>query len=270
MAELPNFPKLSAIIMMGISIVFVTIVVGFLFKKYAERRRTPALSLAFAFLLWDLGAISVFVFAILHYVLNPIAGEYQYTRYGINLGYAFSAMSNILLVFFISQIYSQSPMFRKTQKAIPIANSILNGVTIGLITDTIVYSFDPTIVEEAAKFNPEYPIGQTIYHLALTLIAFLMLLVLSAQSRKQALFRWEKAGFGFIIASAISGIFVYVFFALDLVVQETGLAIFADGYTVFNHLGWVSAMLMALFGYAGFVMPPRLRNWFQAKDKEAT
>lgn len=270
MAELPNYPKLSAIIMMGISILFVTIVVGFLFKKYSERRRTPALTLAIAFLLWDLGGISVFVFAILHYVLNPIAGEIQYARYGINLGYAFSAMSNILLVFFISQIYAQSSLFRRTQKVIPIANSIFNGITIGLVADTIIYSFDSTIVEEAAKYNPEYPIGQTIYHLVLTLIAFLMLLALSAQSRKQALFRWEKAGFGYIIASAISGILIYFFFAVDLLVQETSVVFFSTGYTIFNHFGWVSAIFMAIFGYAGYVMPPGLRNWYQAKDKEVT
>lgn len=138
MTELPNYPKISAIIMMGISVFFVTIVVGFLFRKYFERRKIPALSLAFAFLLWNLGGIAVFVFAILHYVLDPIAGEIQYSRYGINLGYAFSAMSNILLMFFISQIYAQSPMFRRTQKVIPIANSVLNGVTIGLVTDTIM------------------------------------------------------------------------------------------------------------------------------------
>lgn len=97
-----------------------------------------------------------------------------------------------------------------------------------------------------------------------------MLLVLSARSRKRALFRWEKAGFGFIIASAISGIIIYVFFAVDLLVQETTIDFFSTGYTIFNHFGWVSAVLMALFGYAGYVMPPGLRNWFQAKDKEVT
>ncbi|NHJ49736.1 MAG: hypothetical protein FK733_18235 [Asgard group archaeon] len=271
MADYPNYPKISSMTMMAITILFVTIVVGFLFKKYLDRRKTPALSLAYAFLLWDFAAIAVLIFAILHYIYDPIpglVGEIQYARYGINIGYAFSAMSNIMIVFFVSQIYAQSPLFRRTQKAIPIFNSILNGVTIGMITDAIMHSLRPELIDPLVKYNPQYPIGQTVYHLVLTVFAFLLLIILSARSRKQSLFKWEKAGFAFIMISGLSGLFVYVLFAFDLIIQF--VPYFSTGYTIFQQIGWLCGVLMCIFGYAGYVMPQRLRNWYQAKEKEVT
>jgi len=265
-SDLPSIPNLQSLVMMGLTAFFVSIIVIFLFVKYFQRKRIPALTLALTFLMWDFASLIVFIFGTIHYLhyTTPEAGI-QYARYGINLGYAFSALSNSLMVLFISQIFSQATIFRKTKKTIPIINALLNGVTIGFVADSIIQSF---VFEDVISYlNPAYSLNQIIYHLALTFFAFIFLLVLSAQQRRRATFRWEKAGFGFIIYSAIMGILVYVFLALDEVVQ-TFVSLFSEGYTIFNVIGWAFGILMCFFAYLGYVMPPWLRNAFQEKSLE--
>ncbi len=263
MADIPNTPSIAAIVMMGLAVVFVIVVVIPLFIIYFKRRKPVALTIAMTFTFWNLGAIAVFVGSILQYIHTPVLGEIQYSRYGINLGYAFSAISNILMVFFVSQIFSQYPLFRRTQKLIPLINAILNGITIGMIINTITDSFPPKVISEV--FNPAYPIPQTIYHLVLTFAAFIILLVFSARALNLASFLWEKAGFGFIIASAVFGILIYISFALDLVLQDF-FPIFSEGYTIFNILGWLFAIFMANFAYFGYFMPTGLRNFFKKME----
>lgn len=253
MADLPSDVSLAALVTVGIVTVAVTIVVIFLFIRYFERRRLAALTLAITFAFWDLGVISVFVGSLIHYLRQPIVeGSYQIVRYGFNIGYAFSAISNIFLVIFISQIFAQSPLFRKTYKMVPLVNAILNGVTIGLIIDTII----------ADPFNPSYPLGQTIYHLVMTFIAFLLLLFFSIGARGRVQLRWEKAGFSFIIGSALAGIMIYLMLALDRVVTLF-VPGFEEGYTPFLYIGWTFAILMCTLAYAGYIMPTFLRRLFK-------
>jgi len=253
MADLPSDVSLAALITVGLVAVAVTIVVIFLYKRYIERRRIAALTLAVTFTFWNLGAFAVFIGSLIHYLKQPIAeGNLQFVRYGFNIGYALSAISNIFLVLFISQIFAQSPLFRKTQKLVPLINAIFNGITIGLIIDTIVT--DP--------LNPSYALEQTIYHLVMTFIAFLLLLFFSIIARGRAEYRWEKAGFGFIIGSALSGIMIYLMLALDRVVTLF-VPGFEEGYTPFLYVGWSFAIIMCTLAYAGYVMPTFLRRLFK-------
>ena len=253
MADLPSDVSLGALITVGIVTLAVTIVVIFLYIRYIERRRLPAITLAVTFTFWDLGALSVFIGSLIHYIKQPIAAEsIQFVRYGFNIGYAFSAISNIFLVIFVSQIFAQSPMFRKTYKLVPLINAIFNGVTIGLIVDVIIA--DPT--------NPAYGLTQTIYHLVMTFIAFLLLLFFSIGARGKVQFRWEKAGFSFIIGSALAGIMIYLMLALDRV-ATLFVPGFEEGYTPFLYIGWTFAILMCTLAYAGYVMPTFLRRLFK-------
>ncbi len=259
MADLPQDPKLGSIIILGFVLLAVFTVVIMLFMKYFDRRKEPALTLALTFLFWGISGILVFLGFILHYINMPqLAGEIQYARYGINLGYLFSAASNIFMVLFISQIFSQAPMFRRTKKTIPLVNAILNGITIGLIINTLSLSLDA--VDPTELYNPQYPIAQTIYHLLLTFFSFTLLLALSFKERKEATLRWERAGFTFIILYGFSGIMIYVMFVLDLIFPLFFKEIFGRGYTVFNYFGWVFAILMSTFAYLGYAMPTRIRN----------
>ncbi|MFW9925059.1 MAG: hypothetical protein ACFFDW_17425, partial [Candidatus Thorarchaeota archaeon] len=246
---------LGAIIAEAIAAFSVLIVMGFLFKKYFDRRREAALSLAVAFGFWGSGGLSVFIFALLQYIYRQPINDIellQYASWGINIGYALSAISNIFMVLFVSQIYSQTILFRQTKKVIPIINAILNGITIGLVLNTL--SSNPQ--------NPLYPIPQTVYHLLLTFMAFGMIIGFSSFAYRNASLRWEKGGFGFIISSGVFGILVYLSFALDVILPDIVPAL-EGGYTPFNYLGWAFAVLMALFAYAGYAMPEGLRNMFK-------
>ena len=269
MAELPNTPTISAIIMMGIACLAVFIVVTGMFLQYRKRKKSVVLVISVAFTFWGLAALATFIGAILSYVYykdtGPIAGAIQYSRYGINLGYLFSAISNIFIVYFGSEIFSQFPIFRRTKKVIPISHAILNGITIGLVINLIIGSFTTTELTE--KYNPNYPIGQTVYHLILTFLAFFMLLVFSTRAKSQASLRWEKAGFSFIRITAIFAILIYVSFALDLIVQEIWSTTFSQGYTFFNHIGWLFAVIMVSFAYIGFFMPKWIREKFKQPEE---
>ena len=260
MADLPNTPTVTALIFMAIAIVVVTIVVIRMFIQYHKRKRLAALLIAFSFFFWGLAVIATFIGALLqkiYYPIDPIVGAVQYSRYGINIGYLFSALTNIFIVYFVSEIFSQKQVFKYTGKIMPILHGILNGVTIGLIIHMLARSFDPA---SDNYWNPTYPLGQTIYHLAWTLTAFTILLVFSVQARRKATLRWEKAGFSFIITTAVLAELVYVFFTMDLAVQEIWAATFSSGYTHFNNLGWLTAAIMVMFAYLGFFMPDWLRD----------
>jgi hypothetical protein len=269
MAELPSDPTLTAIIMVGIATLAVFTTVIMLLIRYLQRRKMPALTLVITFLFWGLGGLSVFVMFILHYLNGPgiPAGDVQFARYGINLGYLFSAISNIFMVLFVSQIFSQSPLFRRTKSAIPIINAILNGITIGLIINAISLSLDTTNSEITEIYNPTYPIAQTVFHLVMTLFAFILLQGFSIKYRRQASTRWERVGFNFINYYAMSGMMIYILFAVDLIVAEL-FVYFENGYTIFNYLGWACAVLMAIFGYLGYAMPSRIRNMLKEKEEK--
>lgn len=266
MADLPSNPTIGAIIIVGLTMIAVYATVIMLFTKYLARRKEPALTLATTFLFWGFSGTSLLIFIILHYINMPIpAGEIQYARYGINLGYLFSAGSNIFMVLFVSQIFSQSPMFRRTKKIIPLVNAILNGITIGLIINTITLSFRAEDITEL--YNPQYPIPQTIYHLLLTFFSFILLFAFSLRERRNASLRWERAGFTFILLYAISGVMIYVMFVLDLIFALI-YAIFDDGYTIFYFAGWIFAILMTLFAYLGYAMPQGIRNLLKEKEEK--
>lgn len=245
---------LRAVIMEGLTFVAVTFVVIMLYIRYYQRRKGAAFSLALAFTFWDLGALSVFIAALVQFIKQPASGgaSFNYATIGINFGYAFSALSNIFIVLFVSQIFYQAPFFRRTQKLLPIINSILNGITIGMVIDTLSTNW----------LAPEYPIPQTVYHLVLTIFSFSLLLSFTIKPLQEATFRWEKVGFGLIISSAVSGILIYLSFALDIIFPDI-FGIFIGGYSPFNTLGWVFGILMCVLAYYGYVMPKFLRNMFR-------
>ena len=256
MADLPSEVTLSGLIIIGIATVIIFILVIPFFYQYTKRKRISNLTIAFAMFFYLLAIMSVFVGVFLQYIIKPIEGELQFSRYGFNIGYACSAITNILLILVVSQIFSQAPIFRRTKKAIPLIFAILNGVTIGLIIDTVMV--DPR--------NPAYPLIQTVYHLLLTFIAFSFLLGFGLQARKNAMLRWEKAGFSFICISAVFGILIYIMFVVDQVLAIF-VPYFSEGYTIFSHLGWIFGIFMVTFSYIGFIMPKGIRNIFTKEEK---
>jgi hypothetical protein len=258
-----DYIPISGIIIEGITFVVVTFVVIMLYIKYLERRKEAALTLAAAFTFWNLGIAALFATKLTQYLVILIqyggvtpTADFSYSNLGINIAYGLSAISNVFIVLFVSQIFSQAPFFRRTKKLLPIVYSLLNGITIGMVISTIIDN----------PINPQYPIPQTIYHLVMTFISFGLLAGFTANARRNAVLRWEKAGFSFIIWSAILGFMLYLCFAVDIVWDT--FPIRADpenGFTLFYFIAYVCGMLMCIMAYLGYTMPQTIRSYYKTK-----
>ena len=231
-----------------------------LFNKYRQRKRPAALALAVAFMLWDIAIISLFVFRLLAYLNNslgylPIFDSVSLSDIGINIGYAFSALSNIFILTFVALVFAQSNMFRITKMFFPIMFALLNGITVGLIVGSFTRDY----------LSPEYALAPTIYHLAMTFITFILLVSFTFRPLRSANYRWEKAGFRFIITSGISGFLVYLSFAIDYILGPELLGVLTISYTPFFFIAYGFAIVMCVCAYLGYVMPNFVRNWFKEK-----
>ncbi len=252
---------LEAVITEGIAFLAVSFVVAALYYRYFDRKRIAALTLAIAFNAWVIGALSLFLGKLIQYLIdNEIITNTNYTTIGfsalgINIGYGFSAISNVFIMIFVAIVFSQSPIFRRTKMLIPIIFGALNGITIGLLIGATFNTWP----------NPVYALSPTLYHLALTFISFFTLMFLTIRPLQEANLRWEKVGFKFIILSAVFGVITYSSFALDFLTASEGLIpIFSiEGFTPFYYIAYVAAILMCSFAYLGYVMPNFLRKFYK-------
>lgn len=255
---------LAAVITEGIAFLAVSFVVAALYYRYFSRRRVAALTLAIAFNSWDIGALCLFLGKLIQYLVEQ--GMIRNTDYtgigfsnlGINIGYGFSALSNVFILLFVTIVFSQSGIFRRTRMLIPIIFGGLNGITIGLL---IGHTFDTWP-------NPVYTLVPTIYHLVLTFIAFLALMLFTVRPYQSANLRWEKAGFRFIILSAALGIITYLSFALDFVLGSGESPVLPGGFTAFYYIAYAASILMCIFAYLGYVMPNFIRNLYKESSIE--
>ncbi len=227
---------------------FATFIVIMLFKKYRERRKPAALALATAFTFWEIAIICLMVMRYVTYVavdLHLIDDSINYAGIGINLGYLFSAVSNVLILTFVAIVFSQSPFFRSTGMFLPFSFGILNGVTVGLLISNLIRN----------PLTPEYSMTITLYHVMLTFVSFSALIIFTVKPLRQATFKWEKVGFRFIIGSGVVGILIYVSFAVDNIIPID--------YSAFFYLAYAFAILMLIFAYIGYVMPNFIRKRLQ-------
>ncbi len=245
----------------GIVLLFVTFVVIMLYVRYAKRRKTAAIALAIAFSFWDIAIICLFVMRLLSYLIasGKMADRgVSFSDLGINLGYAFSAISNVFILLFVVIVFSQSAIFRKTGMFSVILVGLLNGITVGMLFGNTIETWP----------SPAYNLGPTIYHLLLTILSFSALIIFTRQPFQQSTTKWEKAGFRFIILSGIFGILIYLCFALDVALGDFASSIFGDGYTIFFFLAYVFAILMCSFAYLGYVMPKFVREYYQKQEDQ--
>ena len=249
----------------GIVLLFVTFVVIMLFVRYFNRKRSAALGLAVAFAFWDIAIITLFVMRVLTYLqaLGKITNNFDFSGLGINIGYGFSALSNVFIFVFCALVFAQAPLFRKTGMFVPFIIGALNGITIGMLIGITTNSIN-------AGTNISYDLFPTIYHLLLTFFSFGALIFFTRQPLKQSTTRWQKAGFRFIILSGVFGILIYLSFAIDVVLQEIWPEIF-QSYTIFFFLAYIFALFMLSFAYLGYVMPDFVRNFYkEQEEKEMT
>lgn len=251
---------LSATIMEGIVLVIATFVVIMLFIRYIRRRKSAALALAVAFAFWDIAVISLFINRLLEYLkeIGKISSPIIFDDFGINLGYGFSALSNVFIFVFVAIVFSQAPIFRRTGMFLPILFGTLNAITVGLIIGSTLTSWP----------EPTYELIPTIYHLVLTLISFGSLIAFTIRPLRLASLKWERAGFRFIIASGVFGVLIYISFIIDLLLGDNFINVWGHGYTMFFFFAYVFAILMCICAYLGYVMPNFIRNRFKEEVKE--
>ncbi|MHA1156500.1 MAG: hypothetical protein ACTSQK_10370 [Candidatus Heimdallarchaeota archaeon] len=257
---------LAAVITEGVAFIAVSIVVAALYYRYFNRRRVAALALAVAFNTWVLGALGLFLGKLIQYLIEKsIITDASYvgigfSDLGINIGYGFSALSNVFVMVFVALVFSQSPMFRKTKMLIPIIFGSLNGITIGLLIGATFNTWP----------NPAYTLLPTLYHLVLTFISFFALMLFTIRPLREANLKWEKAGFRFIIISAVFGVITYLSFALDFMTASDGLIpiFLVDGFTPLYYVAYGAAILMCIFAYLGYVMPNFVRNLYKESSPE--
>lgn len=244
----------------GIVLVFVTFVVAMLYVRFVKRKRNAALALAVAFSFWDVAIICLFVMRLLSYLtVSGRMTDYgiSFSDFGINLGYIFSAISNVFIFVFCAIVFTQSPMFRKTGMFPVIVVGALNGITVGMLIGNTINTWP----------SPAYELGPTVYHLLLTFLSFGALIFFTRQPFRQSTSRWEKAGFRFIILSGIFGILIYLSFAIDVVMGDF-VPFFDGGYTIFFFFAYVFALFMLSFAYLGYVMPDFVRNFYKEQEEK--
>ena len=256
---------LGAVITEGVTFFVISFVVAALYIRYFKRRKTAALVLATAFMFWNLGALFLFLGKLIQYlaeqaiITDPRFTTIGFSDLGINIGYGFSALSNVFIFLFVAVVFSQSPMFCKTGMSVPLILAGLNGVTIGLLIGATTNTWP----------NPEYSLIPTLYHLVLTFISFIALIVFTNRPLKTASLRWEKAGFRFIIISGIFGILIYLSFAVDFILGDGGIyVLFPGGFTPFYYAAYGFAILMCSFAYLGYVMPDFVRKWYKELEEK--
>jgi hypothetical protein len=255
---------LAATIAEGTVVIFATFIVAMLFRRYFIRRKPAALALSVAFMWWDFAIISLFICRLLAFLRDEgflpafAAGDIKTEDLGIMIGYGYSALSNVFIMVFVALVFSQSPMFRRTGMLIPLLIGALNGVTIGLLIGSTIDTFP----------QPEYQLMPTIYHLLLTIISFSALIIFTVRPLKYADYKWEKAGFRFIIVSGVFGILIYLSFAIDFMLGPGLLQVFDQGYTPMYFIAYVFAVVMISFAYMGYVMPKFIRDRYKEKPIE--
>lgn len=246
------FPPLGAVIIEGITFVAVSLVVIALFIKYIQNRKRAGLILMTAFLFWSASALSSFLGKVYQYM----TGQFSYGNIGVTAGYAFSAISNIFIFLYVSQIFSRSLFFSRTGISLPIIFGVFNGITAGLLIDFLL----------SQALSESAPVGYVAFHLILTILAFSSWGIFAIKPLQEAIFRWEKTGYGLIIASSITGVLAFVFFAIDAILPQIVPESFAGGYTFAYYTGWILAILMCYLAYLGYVMPRPLRDLLREKE----
>jgi hypothetical protein len=263
-AEDSQYVPLAGVITEGLAFIAVSIVVALLYIRYFRRKKIAGLSLAAAFTFWNIGVIFLFVGKLTYYIIQTQHGGVyptdlpHFSDLGIVFGYGFSAISNVFMVLFVSQVFSQSDLFRKTKSFIPLLMGVLNGMTVGMIIHTLIDNYQDSQWSESS-----YPIAPTIFHLILTFFTFLLLIYFASKALQRSLLRWEKAGFIFIIFSGVMGFSMYLSFVVDVAILTFTPR---SGFTPFYYLAYVLGILMCVLAYFGYIMPNWVRNYFSKSE----
>lgn len=237
----------EAVVVSGfIAVVFIFLTIE-LFKKYFQRRKTPALYLALAIFNIQISSLINFVGTTLAYTSSVSYLDFSWTDPTYILAFIFMAIANVFVVTFMTELFFENGILY-----ISFAG-ILNGITVGLLISNFSVEY--------GTFN-----GLTliqIYHAILTMTIFLILGLLSTReaNRNTGI---PRIGFIMISYFGYAMMLVFPIFALDPILTNEFPELFSLGYTPMYYMGWILVALSATFGYLGYLMPSWFKNRFSS------
>ncbi|MFX0182267.1 MAG: hypothetical protein ACFE95_04210 [Candidatus Hodarchaeota archaeon] len=239
-AQTVSHIPLFALFAEGIALIVYLYLTVRLGTKWRERRSKATFNLFMSFLSYFVAIIFLFSTKSTDYFTGDL---YNVSTIGINIGYSFSLLGNVFLYYFTENIFFEEPK-RYLRETITFGN----GITFGFLMISIFQIQDFPFLEIPGEYIPPHLL---IWHVIISSIGFLILLIKAAQSAFQAEARLQRAGFFMITITAIFELVVFVFFFAD--------RFLGGGYTIWYFLAWVSASLAGLFAMIGYLMP----NWFR-------
>jgi hypothetical protein len=210
--------------------------------RWRHHRRDATRNLFLSFFFYFLAIIFLFSTKSTDFLTQD---RYNVSNLGINLGYAFSLVGNVFLFYFTEDIFfdeeSEIPYLKE-------GITFANGVTFGFLLLFIVQIQELPFLEIPGVYIPPHLL---IWHVIISTIGFLILLIKAFQSTLNATTKLQKAGFFSIGLAAIFEILVFVFFFAD--------RFLGGGFTIWYFNAWLSASIAGFCSMVGYLMP----NWFR-------
>lgn len=208
-------------------------------KKYMERKNKTTLILSISFIMF---AISPLMDPIDPFFINRDA------RLGEGLAFMFLCLAMLFLTIFTYDLFK--PNEKKTPKKIAIYWVILAPLL-------AVMGFLSTQDLLNNPFSSSSSINMIIYQVLLLplligiYIVFIILARFSFNASAEATSISSKRGFQLILSFSIGMIILFSLILTDLLLGQ---------YTILLYIGWSIAVLSALLGYLGFIMPSWLKK----------
>ncbi len=212
-----------------------------LFLRYRARKKEAVLYMLLAYSSFSLSIILAMTGRILGYFSSIDYLEKSYTDPTSLIAYAFMALGNCFVIYFVDAI------FLNKGKNFVFPWLIINGITIGLIIPNINFVF--------GTFNALF--GVLVYHAIVTFLVFGQLSYFSFKESALNEEKLTKIGFRYIGLYGVFMMLIFVFFAFDGILRDS-FDIFWRGYTPAYYFAWICTIIASFFGYLGLFMP----KWF--------
>ena len=249
--------------------IVISIVSILMLKKYFERRARPTLYLSLAYLSISIAVLTNTIGLTLELLSQLIPDMALFfvpytpadSDLPIDLATTLFAISNIFLLYFISNIFSNAKLFAKFGNKFNILFVIITlifcivrmwtGISIFIMKVEIV-QVTPTITAYANQWR----ILLFIILVIISLMVYSILIQSAISEAGRIDKKLHRRGFYLIAVSGILDISTWVFFIVDTIIFGiTGIAI-----TIYNYLAWTCAIIASFSAYLGYLLPNFLRK----------
>ena len=233
---------------------FVLIIFGIIFtfklmKKYKERKQDAILHLALVFAIFTT-AIAVLAIGLTEAVITGYYKEVY--RFSLPLAYSLVVLANIFLFYFATNITD------KWKKAlIPL---ILVGVVLIIVLFLPWNWWGYPREDYAGKLNIR--LYTNILFISYSYFIYISIAIICYRTRKLAEDKITHLGLTLLLYSMISMILFYVMILLDNIM----IVVYNHpGYSEFQFISWIFALIFVILSYFSLVMPDWLKKRIEDK-----